>query len=425
MSKSLTMGNGQILSPPEKKEILFQGQMLSLLFLLEIDPRHFYAYWEVSPEELSIIGKQLGDLLQEAQLTLRVYEGEGPHDVQSIPHVDIPVERWKNDWYVEVSRSNTPYYAELGLKTVSLGEFYLIRRSNAIKTPKDAVSFSQPEQWMEVFGEYERVVLISSEEFISRQTSSTQPPISRKMVEEYYLNLSQNCMQKAVEQEGKQIPVWPAVIQGKESGGGDPASENTASVFPEMNAHHPASPQGRGEVVMDTVMAREKDAAAEGFGSAFNVSSLAIRSQLPGSLSSYTSGSLSSYSSASLSSYSNASLSSYSSGRLSSYSSASLSSYSSGSLSSGQREENKSSEEISQEELFHYDLDMVIYGKAHQGTILYIGEESVEVRPDGTFSWRLNLGQGGPLRIPVRAVLPGGKEICESIPLWFRRIKRS
>jgi len=406
MSNSHATGIGPIFSPPEKKESSFQRQssfqrgIEPVLFLLEIDPRHFYAYWEVSPEDLSIIGEQLGSIFPQSQLTLRVYEGKGKE--QSIPYFDIPIEGWKNDWYIEVSQPDKAYYAELGLKLLSSGEFYVIHRSNAIKTPKDTISFSQPEQWMEVLGEYERVGLSSPEEPIQislpktpidrKQASLSQGRISRKMVEEYYLNLSQNCMPKAAGEERKDVLVrQPISPQGKEPSSFEQSPEKPPVFLPEMEG--------------------QKYADREGLF--LNLSSLMITSR-GSSIPSLSPGNLSSYSG----------LSSYSSGSLSSYS-GSYSSLSSGHLSSGQNRENTSSEKIFHEELFQCDLDLVIYGKAQLGATLYIGEDNVEVQPDGTFSWRLNLGQGGTFWLPLRAVLPGGKEICESIPLWLQRIKKN
>ena len=185
MSNSHTpVGNGRILYLSEKTEqkdvpFSFQGWTSPLLFLLEIDPRHFYAYWEVSPEDLSIIIEQLGDIFLQAQLTLRVYEGKGGES--PVPYFDIPIEGWKNSWYVEVSQSDKPYYAELGLKPLSSNEFHIIGQSNAIKTPKDTVSFSQHEQWMEVLGEFERVSSISPDEPIPSQTSLPKTPIGKVM----------------------------------------------------------------------------------------------------------------------------------------------------------------------------------------------------------------------------------------------------
>ena len=67
-----------------KREITFQKGMGPFLFLLEVDPYHFYACWEISPEELSIIIDQTGESFHRSQLILRVYEGNNFNDKFSI-----------------------------------------------------------------------------------------------------------------------------------------------------------------------------------------------------------------------------------------------------------------------------------------------------------------------------------------------------
>ena len=57
-----------------RKEIIFPEDTVPLLFLLEIDPCHIYAYWEISPKELSTIINKTGKFFHESQLILRIYE---------------------------------------------------------------------------------------------------------------------------------------------------------------------------------------------------------------------------------------------------------------------------------------------------------------------------------------------------------------
>jgi hypothetical protein len=328
---------------------------------------------------------------------------------------DIPVEGWKNDCYIEAPRAAQPYYAELGLKSLSRGEFYLIKRSNVVETPKNTISPHKQEQWMKVVGEYESVNMVSAEELWPRQS----PSANRKMIEEYYTNLSQKWQKKPVEQgnveqENKEAA---ARLAGQEelSGSFEPSPENILSLS-------------------NTPVTLSNTAEESGF---FDLSSFVLPSRPPGgSLSSPGSFGPSSFgpSSFSLSSFSLSSfglsslglssfgLSSFvlpyesSGGSLSSPGSFALSSGSYGSSPSSYSSLSSWQKERSIEELFRYDLDLVIYGKTQPGAILYIDENLIKIQPDGTFSWRLNLSQRGEYRIPVRVILPGGREIFESIP---------
>jgi len=82
-------------------------------------------------------------------------------------------------------------------------------------------------------------------------------------------------------------------------------------------------------------------------------------------------------------------------------------------------------EQITSRPTFHYEADLVIYGRVQPGAALYIDGDQVKAQPDGTFSWRLNLSRQGDYKIPLKVILPGGEEIYESIPLYFQKVKEN
>lgn len=176
-----------------KQEIVFQKGMTPLLFLLEVDPYHFYACWEISPEELSIIIDQTGEFFHQSQLILRVYESNNLKNdkVEIGSYFDIFVEGWKNKWYIEISKPHTSYFAELGLKTSTSDDFYVIKRSNVIKIPQNIMSSNKQEQWIQVLGEYEEVNMLKGDQKLAKGISSDRAVIDRKIIQEYYKNLWQ------------------------------------------------------------------------------------------------------------------------------------------------------------------------------------------------------------------------------------------
>ncbi|MEW6381701.1 MAG: DUF4912 domain-containing protein [bacterium] len=400
MSTSHTTGNGQNPSPAKEREIISQEWLSPLLLLLEVDPAHIYACWEVWPEDLTAIGEQLKGIFQQTRLTLRIFAGDG-NEQQPGSYFDVPVEGWKNDWYIEVPQSDRAYFAELGLISLSSNDFYVIKRSNVVKTPKNILSPPQQhqEQWMKVLGEYETISMVNpDEQLLARQLLPQQPPssqtrksISRKMIEEYYSNLPQDQPREVMELQGENIPCWPA----------SPASSPENALLPLWDAEEPAGMAGQ-----------------VASSSPFSLSSLS-------SASFGASGILSSYFSASLSSPASSPLSSPFSSYLSSYPSASMGNYSS---LNNRRSEETSSESSSPRQVkgfFQYDLDLLIYGRAQPGAAVYIGEDAVEVQPDGSFSCRLNLSQQGRHWITLRACLPEGGEVHEFIPVWLQKIRVS
>jgi|GEM_PF-3054053 len=393
MRASHATANSQNSYPAKERADLSTEWISPLLLLLEVDPRHLYACWEVWPEDLAAIGAQKKDIFQNSQLTLRIIEGKEDKGRQQFgSYFDVPVEGWKNDWYIEVPRSDRLYFAELGLKSLASGEFYVIKRSNMVKTPKNTISSPQcQEKWMKVLGEYETVSLISSDELLAQRPSSKYP-ISQEMVEEYYRHLlSQHQPKKAV--EITRLEGTPAgqdeATQGKES-------REPEGLIPTEAAFSEAIEQEGLSAPEWSSLASLSSLSSSSFGSSFVASD-----NLPSSLASLELG---------------ASFGS----PLSSLSSAALSSYSRGDIS---HSEKAASSRL--EASFQYDLDLVIYGRTQPGVTIYIGEDAVPVHPDGSFSWRLNLGRQGKHWICLRAKLPQGGEVREFIPIWFQKIRTS
>lgn len=338
-----------------KKEIIFQEGMGPLLFLLEIDPHHFYAYWEVSPQELSIIIDQTGKFFHQSQLVLRVYEGNNLKNekVEIGSYFDIFVKGWKNKWYVEISKPNVSYYAELGLKFSTSDELYIIKRSNLIMTPQNIISSNKQEHWMQVFGEYEEVKMVKHDHESLQGLSAFRISVDRKMVEEYYTNLCQKDWREIFpDQPGEDR----TIVREEPVNKPEFIPEDSPVFFPET----------QGQVKM------------ENYASHLPLSSYYLSSQLPSSFSSFSI------------------------------------------LSSWQPEE-----KVSPNRFFQYGTDLVIYGKTQPGAMLNIDGDKVEIRPDGTFSWRLNLSREGDYQIPLQLVFQGGKEIWEFIPFHIQKTKKS
>jgi len=340
-----------------KQEIVFRKEMGPVLCLLEVDPYHIYAFWEISPEQLSVIIDQTGKFFQKSQLILRVYEGTyfKNSKVEIGSYFDISVEGWKNNWYIEISKPHTHYYVELGLKASTLDDFYVIKCSNVIKTPQNIISSNKQEQWIQVLGEYEEVNIVKGDQKSAKSLSSDRAVMDRKIIQEYYKNLW--------------LRDWREISPG----------------LPE-----------KGQII--------------GQGAAANITGLGFVAEDNPVFSSETRNSAKTET---LSSYLP-----WSSYNLSSEISSSFSSFSI--LSSWQPEE-----KVSPNRFFQFDKDLVVYGKTQPEAVLYIDGDKVEIRADGTFSWRLNLSREGDYQIPLQVVFQGGEKICEFIPFYIQKTKKN
>jgi hypothetical protein len=99
------------------------------LFLVARDPHILFAYWDLNSEQYQTAARSAHD----GKIFLEVYvPGEGR--VQQI-HV------WENhrNWYLQVNRPDTAFFAQLGYYRND-GGFEVLARSGEIRTPRDTMS---------------------------------------------------------------------------------------------------------------------------------------------------------------------------------------------------------------------------------------------------------------------------------------------
>ncbi len=120
------------------------------LGLLVKDPHWIYATWEISEEDLRPCRPHLEDPYSPAKIVLRMY------DVTCIQfnghnanhYFDLEVGR-ANNWYINLWGDHGSYCAEIGVRTVD-GKFTALRRSNYVQTPRTGCSGRSEQIWMEV-----------------------------------------------------------------------------------------------------------------------------------------------------------------------------------------------------------------------------------------------------------------------------------
>jgi hypothetical protein len=125
------IGNGVPVPPPAYE---FLGQLpdsygTRKLFLVARDPHLLFAYWDLTPEQY----QEAANFAHDGKVFLELYvPGEGR--VQQI-HV------WDShkNWYLQVSRPNTPFVAQLGYYRND-GGFEVLARSAETRTPRDDLS---------------------------------------------------------------------------------------------------------------------------------------------------------------------------------------------------------------------------------------------------------------------------------------------
>ncbi len=122
----------------------------NVVTLMVRDPYWLYAYWELAPE----VGRELSDVLGDAKfescrLVLRVYDVTGTDLERPAGYDDIEVAHGARNWYINVSRVEREYAAELGVLAPD-GAFLVIARSNRVTLPPVGPSEVIDEEWVTV-----------------------------------------------------------------------------------------------------------------------------------------------------------------------------------------------------------------------------------------------------------------------------------
>lgn len=115
----------------EEERFLFpETYGVNRIRLLVRDPEWIFAYWDVNPEGMRELARQIGErTLALSRLTLRVVD---PVSGASTDILLPPGARW---WYIRTDSARRTYRAELGV-TMPSGEFRRIAESNTVVTPR-------------------------------------------------------------------------------------------------------------------------------------------------------------------------------------------------------------------------------------------------------------------------------------------------
>ena len=117
-----------VLAPPEEPPAELPSRYgRTRVTLMEVDPLHIYACWEVTPEDEERAVRALPG--RPTSWALRF------HDQEAGGVFDIPIELASACWYVELWADEKTYVAEIGPLDAK-GTFFPVCRSNAARTPR-------------------------------------------------------------------------------------------------------------------------------------------------------------------------------------------------------------------------------------------------------------------------------------------------
>ena len=117
------------------------------MVLLVRDPWWLFAYWEVTPERQRRVESQLRQAgHRDWKTVLRVYDVTETNSKKG-SFFDIELNFFADNWYIDVGLPEHDWVAELGFRAVS-GDFFMLLRSNVVRTPAFGISNVVDEEWM-------------------------------------------------------------------------------------------------------------------------------------------------------------------------------------------------------------------------------------------------------------------------------------
>ncbi len=147
----------QSLRTRERRKFRFpQGYGDNKIVILVRDPWWIFAYWEIRRDKEMEIARKIENS-QDApdKSILRVYDvtdinfnGRNAHSF-----FDIDLKGLANNWYINVGTPNRSWVIDIGIVSKK-GDFYLLARSNMVKTPRFGMSDVLDAEWMMPEDEY-------------------------------------------------------------------------------------------------------------------------------------------------------------------------------------------------------------------------------------------------------------------------------
>jgi hypothetical protein len=141
----------------EKRQFRFpSGYGDNKIIILARDPWWIFAYWEITrAREEELLGRISNDGDEAVKSVLRVYDVTDVsfNGANANSHFDIDLKGLATNWYINVGSPDRCWVVDIGIVT-RRGKFYLLARSNQVKTPRYGMSDSLDAEWMMPEDEY-------------------------------------------------------------------------------------------------------------------------------------------------------------------------------------------------------------------------------------------------------------------------------
>ena len=135
----------------ERKQFRFpQGYGDNKIVLLVRDPWWLFTYWEVRKEREEEIVRKMEKSGESPQKSiLRAYDVTGVNfnGRNARSFFDIDLKGLASNWYINVNSPDSSWVVDIGIVS-DKGNFYLLARSNVVRTPRFGMSEATDAEWM-------------------------------------------------------------------------------------------------------------------------------------------------------------------------------------------------------------------------------------------------------------------------------------
>lgn len=156
------------------------------IVLLVRDPWWTFAYWEIRRDKEDEVMQRIEASGQKAKKSiLRVYDvtdisfnGKNAHQ-----YFDIELKGLATNWYINVSSPGRSWLVDIGILSTR-DEFYVLARSNVVRTPRFGMSDKLDEEWMMPEEEYWKMFGLSGGFGIGKGSLEVREMMKRRLEEQ-------------------------------------------------------------------------------------------------------------------------------------------------------------------------------------------------------------------------------------------------
>ena len=158
------------------------------IVILARDPWWIFAYWEIlKAREEDVLRRIESDGDQKQKSILRIYDvtdisfnGRNAHS-----YFDIDLGGNASSWYINVGKPDRVWVADIGIVTRK-GVFYLLARSNVMRTPRFGMSDQLDAEWMMPEEEYWKMFSLSGGFGLGKGSIEVREQVKRQFEEQLF-----------------------------------------------------------------------------------------------------------------------------------------------------------------------------------------------------------------------------------------------